>query len=72
MDHVLEDDSRIRIRPIRPDDRPRLAAAVLRLSDESRRRRFLTAKPGLSAAELRYLTDVDGVGHLALVRARGF
>ena len=37
------------------------------LSRESIRRRFLAAKPSLSAAELRYLTEIDGVDHLALV-----
>jgi GNAT superfamily N-acetyltransferase len=69
--HALADGSRIRIRPIRPGDGPRLAAAVGRLSEESRRRRFLAAKPGLTAAELRYLTEVDGVGHLAFVALAG-
>jgi GNAT superfamily N-acetyltransferase len=69
--HVLADGSRIRIRPIRPDDGPRLAVAVGRLSEESRRRRFLAAKPGLTAAELRYLTEVDGVDHLAVVALAG-
>src|SRR6476620_11826617 len=38
-----------------------------RLSEESRRRRFLAAKPRLSAAELRYLTEIDGHDHIALV-----
>jgi GNAT superfamily N-acetyltransferase len=69
--HALADGSRISIRPIRPDDGPRLSAAVGRLSEESRRRRFLAAKPGLTAAELRYLTDVDGVDHLAFVALAG-
>ena len=71
MVHELTDGTSVWIRPIRPDDRARLSAAVGRLSAESRRRRFLAAKPGLSAAELRYLTDVDGVGHVALVALSG-
>ena len=71
MLHALADGSRIWIRPIRPDDGPRLSAAVGRLSEESRRRRFLAAKPRLTAAELRYLTDVDGVDHLAFVALAG-
>jgi GNAT superfamily N-acetyltransferase len=37
------------------------------LSEESIRRRFLGPKPSLSAAELRYLTEVDGVDHYAIV-----
>src|SRR3954468_16218083 len=44
-----------------------LSEGVTRLSEESRRRRFLSAKPRLSAAELRYLTEVDGQDHYALV-----
>ena len=37
------------------------------LSEESIRKRFLAAKPKFSRAELRYLTEVDGVNHIALV-----
>jgi RimJ/RimL family protein N-acetyltransferase len=57
----------VQIRPVEPADKPRLAAALAQLSRESVRRRFLAAKPSLSTAELRYLTEVDGVDHLALV-----
>jgi acetyltransferase len=67
MLHELPDGTRVRIRPVEPGDKPRLEAALAQLSLESIRRRFLTAKPSLSAAELRYLTVVDGVAHLALV-----
>jgi RimJ/RimL family protein N-acetyltransferase len=63
----LSDGTRVRIRPVRPGDKPRLAAALTQLSRESVRARFLAAKPSLSKAELRYLTEVDGVDHLALV-----
>jgi RimJ/RimL family protein N-acetyltransferase len=38
-----------------------------RLSEETVRRRFLTAKPRLSSTELRYLTEVDGADHVALI-----
>jgi ribosomal protein S18 acetylase RimI-like enzyme len=37
-----------------------------RLSFESRRRRFLSAKPALTPRELVYLTDIDHVGHEAI------
>jgi hypothetical protein len=57
----------VRIRPVEPGDKPRLEAGLARLSLESIRRRFLMAKPSLSAAELRYLTEIDGVHHIALV-----
>jgi RimJ/RimL family protein N-acetyltransferase len=52
---------------VEPGDKLRLEAAMARLSHESIRRRFLAAKPSLSSAELRYLTEVDGFDHIALV-----
>jgi protein lysine acetyltransferase len=67
MLHSLHDGTRVRIRPVEPGDKPRLQRALGRLSAESVRRRFLAAKPVLSEAELRYLTEIDGVEHLALV-----
>lgn len=70
MLHELSDGTRVRIRPIEPGDKPRLAAAIGQLSAESIRRRFLAAKPSLSRSELQYLTEVDGVDHLALVAVR--
>ena len=58
------------IRPIGPADAALLAAAHARLSPESVRLRYLSPKPRLSPRELRYLTDVDGVDHVALVAMR--
>lgn len=55
------------IRPIRPDDGARLQVAHERLSPESRYRRFLAAKPHLNSHEVRYLVDIDGSSHVALV-----
>jgi RimJ/RimL family protein N-acetyltransferase len=63
----LRDGTRLRVRPIRPDDRGRLAALFDRLSPESRHRRFLAPKPRLTGRELTYLTEVDHVTHEALV-----
>ena len=63
----LADGTRVVIRPVRPDDKSLLAAGVPQLSPESSRRRFLVVKPGLTTAELRYLTEVDGEHHLAFV-----
>ncbi len=37
------------------------------LSKESVQRRFLTPKSSFSRSELRYLTEVDGRDHVALV-----
>jgi RimJ/RimL family protein N-acetyltransferase len=55
------------IRRIQADDKRMLARGLELLSEESRRRRFLGAKPRLTAGELRYLTEVDGDSHFALV-----
>ena len=63
----LSDGARVVIRPIRPSDRQRLEHSRERFSDESMRRRFLGPKPRLSTTELRYLTEVDGQNHFAVV-----
>ena len=55
------------IRPIRPEDKGMLADGLRRLSPESAQRRFLTPKRSFSRTELRYLTEVDGRNHVALV-----
>lgn len=62
----LPDGTELLIGRLTGRDAPRLAEAFARLSEESRRLRFLTAKPTLTAAELRYLTEVDGHDHEAL------
>ena len=67
MDALLTDGTKIVIREIRASDKTLLAAGFGRLSEASRRRRFLVAKPRLNSAELRYLTEVDGVNHHAIV-----
>ena len=55
------------VRAIRADDKDALADLFGRLSDRSRRRRFHSPKPQLSARELAYFTEVDGRRHAALV-----
>jgi GNAT superfamily N-acetyltransferase len=62
----LRDGTQVLIGPLRGDDAPLLADAFAQLSQESRRLRFLGPKPTLSAAELRYLTEVDGHNHEAI------
>lgn len=66
-DRQLNDGSTVLLRPIDRSDATLLAEGFARLSPESRRSRFLTAKPELSAAELRYFTDVDHFHHEAIV-----
>jgi RimJ/RimL family protein N-acetyltransferase len=63
--------AQLEIRPIRPADRNALARAFDRMSDESRYRRFLAAKPELSARELDHMTHLDHVTHDALVAVDG-
>jgi RimJ/RimL family protein N-acetyltransferase len=63
----LKDSTEIEIRPISVDDGARLRKAHGRLSPEARYRRFLGAKPELTEADARYLVDVDGRDHFALV-----
>lgn len=63
----LTDGTRAVIRPIRSEDKGLLSDGIGRLSLESSRARFLTPKTSLTAAELRYLTEVDGAAHVAFV-----
>ncbi|MBV8956114.1 MAG: N-acetyltransferase [Solirubrobacterales bacterium] len=57
----------VHIRPIRADDGARLNEAYERLSPESKYRRFLGVKPRLTSSDTRYLVQVDGRDHVALV-----
>lgn len=63
----LPDGAQILIRPIRADDKRFLEDGLRHLSPESVHRRFLSPKRSFSRAELRYLTEVDGRDHVALV-----
>ena len=63
---VLRDGSDVLIRQVQRGDAPLLADGFADLSAESRRLRFLSVKPELSAAELRYFTEVDHHDHEAL------
>jgi RimJ/RimL family protein N-acetyltransferase len=63
---VLRDRSAVLIRQVRSEDAPLLADTFDRLSSKSRQLRFLRTKDKLTAAELRYFTDVDHHDHEAL------
>ncbi len=63
----LPDGTPIHLRPIRPDDKVLLQRGLANLSLESTVQRFLGPKPSFSGAELRYLTEVDGINHVAIV-----
>lgn len=66
----LDDGTLVTIRPIRPDDAPRLQAFHTRLSPESIYMRFLEAHPVLFDAEARRFTTVDYENRMALVATR--
>jgi GNAT superfamily N-acetyltransferase len=55
------------LRDIRPEDKQALVRFHERLSPESRYRRYHAAKNELTAGDLRYLTEVDGHRHVAVV-----
>jgi GNAT superfamily N-acetyltransferase len=67
----LPDGTPLYIRPIRPDDKLLLEAGLERLSEESRYKRFLGPKHRFTEGELRYLTELDGIDHVAYVALRG-
>jgi GNAT superfamily N-acetyltransferase len=63
----LHDGSAVLIRPIAPSDAPLLRRAHRLMSSETIRNRYFMPKPTLSSSDLRFLTDVDGVDHAAVV-----
>lgn len=66
----LRDGTKAKLRPIQPADKQLLLDGFERLSPHSRYTRFLTTKSKLSEEELRYLTEVDGVDHFAIIAVR--
>jgi GNAT superfamily N-acetyltransferase len=67
----LPDGTPIYIRPIRPDDKALIVIGLEQLSEASRFKRFLGPKHRFTDAELRYLTELDGIDHVAYVALRG-
>jgi GNAT superfamily N-acetyltransferase len=61
----LRDGTPVRVRPIAPKDRDRLAEGWKHLSAQSRYLRFLQSKPTLSEKDLTYLTEIDYDDHFA-------
>ena len=62
---TLRDGSIAEIRPIGPADKALLAQGLQRMSAQSKFARFGSGIASLSTAELRYLTDVNQVSHVA-------
>jgi RimJ/RimL family protein N-acetyltransferase len=63
---VLADGSEVRIRPVKPEDKPLFVAGWSRLSDESVYKRFLQPRHALSVDELAFFTEIDHVDHEAI------
>ncbi|AKT39582.1 uncharacterized protein CMC5_037310 [Chondromyces crocatus] len=63
----LADGTQVTLRMVQPADREELRRQFRRLSPQARYRRFLSLAGDLSDTVLSYLTDVDGVNHVAIV-----
>jgi GNAT superfamily N-acetyltransferase len=64
---ALKDGRTVTIRSIRPDDKGMVGAAFRSLSARSVYRRFFSAKPTLTEADLKWVTEVDFDKTVALV-----
>ncbi|HEX4720561.1 MAG TPA: GNAT family N-acetyltransferase [Thermoleophilaceae bacterium] len=64
------DGTQLYVRHVKPRDKDLIAKAWLQLSEQSQQRRFLAPKPVLTKGDLRYLTDIDGHDHVALIAVR--
>lgn len=64
---TLKDGSRVRLRPIRPDDAPRLIDLYSRLSEDTAYQRFFTVMRRLPVDWAHYLSNVDYRERLAIV-----
>lgn len=63
---TLRDGTEVVLRLLRPGDKDLLRRGFERLSPESRYRRFFSVKSELNEGELRYLTEIDQVRHVAI------
>lgn len=64
------DGTQLYVRHVKPSDADLIAKGWLELSPQSQMRRFLAPKPRLTAGDLRYLTEIDGHDHVALIALR--
>jgi RimJ/RimL family protein N-acetyltransferase len=64
---VLKDGQRVTIRAIRPDDKEHILKAFPEVDKNSLYLRFFKFKKDISDQELRFLTEVDFINHMALV-----
>jgi RimJ/RimL family protein N-acetyltransferase len=69
-DVVLKNGETVRIRPIRPDDEPRLVALYDRFSRHTAYQRFFTVRQHLPQDWIHYFANVDYRRRLAIVGER--
>ncbi len=62
---TLRDGATVLLRTVAPHDKQRLREGVAQLSGQSLYQRFFTSFVKLTDEQLRYLTEVDGVDHVA-------
>lgn len=67
---TARDGTQLYVRHVKPGDKDMIAKAWLKLSQKSQQRRFLAPKPRLTSGDLRYLTEIDGHDHVALIALR--
>lgn len=67
----LGGDTTATLRLVRPSDKELLRRGFERLSDEGRYNRFFVRKAALLDSELRYLTEVDQLAHVAMAIVGG-
>ena len=67
---ALADGTRVMFRPVEAGDKDLLQAGFDALTRETRYRRFSMPKPRLTAAELVFYTEMDGVDHFAVAVGR--
>ncbi|MCC6644083.1 MAG: GNAT family N-acetyltransferase [Polyangiaceae bacterium] len=65
--HALADGTRVTLRLLQPSDAEDLRRGFRALSPRSRYRRFLSEAAELTDEQVRYLTETDGVNHVAIV-----
>ena len=70
-DVVLSDGATAHVRPIRPDDAPRIVDFHGRQSPQSIYYRYFSPRPRLTDREVERMTDIDYVDRMALVALRG-
>jgi acetyltransferase len=67
---TAHDGTQLYVRHVKPADRDIIGKAWVLLSEESQRKRFLAPKPRLTQRDLKYLTEIDGHDHVALIAVR--